>query len=72
MEVDSFAIDEKHIYWGSIFDSALLRHSLAGESKVEAVALNMFAEHLIVGDTHVYWDETLPAGLPAPRRRGTG
>jgi hypothetical protein len=57
MQVDSIAADEKHLYWRSRFDSAVLRRSLSGESKVEAVALNVLAEHVIVGDTHVYWDE---------------
>jgi hypothetical protein len=59
MSFNSIAIDEKHIYWASGSDTAVLRHSLAGESKVEAVALNLSAEHVIVGDTHVYWDELL-------------
>jgi hypothetical protein len=64
VSLGSIAIDEKHLYWASGSDSAVLRHSLAGESKVEAVALNLFAEHVIVDDTHVYWDEPLPAGRP--------
>jgi hypothetical protein len=67
MSLGSIAIDEKHIYWASTSDSAVLRHSIAGESKVEAVALNLLAGHVIVGDTHVYWDESLPV-TPAPER----
>jgi hypothetical protein len=58
------SVDEEYLYWGSGSDSAVLRYSLTRQSKVEVIALNLFASHVIAGDAHVYWDEPLPADRP--------